>query len=124
VDAALVAKVREALEGWLNGDVKPLERLLDPNVELLWWRTGEWDIHGKKKVMSLLRQRAGQRGPAADMDVSEVAEDALIVTRKTEAGEGELPATLITFQNGLIVKMHQFRSSEEALKAAPFRTRP
>jgi len=37
--------------------------------------------------------------------------------------EGELPATLITFREGQIIKMHQFRSAEEALKAVPWRTR-
>ena len=123
MNADLTVKVREALEGWINGDLGPLERLLDPNVELLWWRTGEWDCHGMEQVMSLLKQRAGQRGPAVNMDVAEAGDDALIVTRKTEPSEGDLPATLITVQNGLIIKMHQFRSSEEALKAAPFRAR-
>ena len=123
MDADLILKVRAALDGWFNGDLKPLEQLLDPNVELLWWRTGEWDCHGKDEVMALLSQRAAQRGPAVNMDVSEVGEEALIVTRKAEGSEGELPATLITFQNGLIIKMHQFRSAAEALKAAPFRAR-
>lgn len=123
MNADLVVRVRSALEGWIRGDVGPLEELLDPDVELLWWRTGEWDRRGKDEVMSLLKHRAGQRGPTINMDVSEVGDEALLVTRRVEPASSELPATLITFKNGLIVKIHQFRSSDEALKAAPFRAR-
>ena len=123
MNADLIVKVQQALEGWINGDLRPLEQLLHPDVELLWWRPGEWDCHGKEQVMSLLKTRAGQRGPTVNMDVARAGDDALIVTRKTEPGEGELPATLITFHKGLIIKMHQFRSPEEARKAAPFRAR-
>ena len=117
----LLDRVRAALEGWLQGDVKPLEDLLHPDVELLWWKTGEWDSHGKKEVLALIKQRAAQRGSGITIDVAEAGEDALIVTRAGAPKEGELPATLITFRDGMIVKMHQFRSSEEAVNAAPWR---
>ena len=115
----LLDRVRAALEGWLQGDVKPLEDLLDPDVELLWWKTGEWDCHGKQEVLALIKQRAAQRTSGVSIDVAEAGEDALIVTRGGTPSEGELPATLITFRGGMIVKMHQFRTAEEALKAVP-----
>ena len=118
----LIDKVRAALEGWLRDDTGPLEKLLHPDVELVWWKPGEWDISGKKQILTLLNQRAAQR-PYVSIDVAEAGEGALIVTRVAPAREGVLPATLITFKDGLIVKMHQFRSAEEALRAAPFRTR-
>ena len=118
----LIENVRAALEGWLRGDVKPLEDLLDPSVELLWWKTGEWDVHGKSEVMALLKQRATQRASQATIDVTAAGDDALIVTR-VAPDQGQLPATLITFKDGRIVKMHQFRTAEEASKAAPWRTR-
>ena len=44
----LIEKVRGALDGWLEGDVTPLADLLDPEVELLWWRSGDRDIRGRK----------------------------------------------------------------------------
>jgi hypothetical protein len=119
----LTEKVRAALNGWVAGDTAPLEELLHPDVELLWWKTGEWDIHGREKVLGLLRQRASQRASGVSIDVAEVAEDALIVTRAAPPGEGPLPATLITFKDDMIVKLHQFRSADEAQKAAPWRTR-
>ena len=119
----LIVKVREALEGWLRGDVTPLEDLMDPKVELLWWKTGEWDVHGKNEVMALLKQRAAQRASQLTIDVAAAGEDALIVTRVAPPEEGQLPATLITFNQGRIVKLHQFRSEEEARKAAPWRAR-
>jgi hypothetical protein len=119
----LVEKVHEALEGWLSGDISPLEDLMDPDVELLWWRTGEGEVRGKSDVLGLISQRASQRGSGVTIDVTKAGEDALIVTRVVPPSEGPLPATLITFRDGLIVKLHQFRSTDEALKAAPFRAR-
>lgn len=123
MNADLIAKVREALEGWLRGDVAPLDDLMAPDVELLWWKTGEWDVRGKREVMSLLKQRAAQRASEVTIDVAAAGDDALIVTRVAPPDEGQLPATLITFQQGLIVKLHQFRSEDEARKAAPWRAR-
>jgi ketosteroid isomerase-like protein len=117
----LLDRVRAALEGWLQGDVKPLEELLDPDVELLWWKTGEWDCHGKQEVLALIKQRAAQRTSGVSIDVAEAGEDALIVTRAGAPSEGGLPATLITFRGGIIIKMHQFRSAEEAFRAVPWR---
>ena len=119
----LIDKVRTALYGWLRGDTAPLELLLHPDVELLWWKTGEWDFHGKKEVLAMIKQRAAQGPSGVEIDVSDAGDDALIVTRMGAPKEGQLPATLITFKDGLIVKMHQFRTTEEALRAAPWRTR-
>ena len=120
----LIEKVRAALDGWLEGDVTPLADLLDPDVELLWWRSGDWDIHGKKDVLALVKQRAAQRPPGVTIDVSEAGDDALIVTRVAAAGEGPLPTTLIRFRDALIVKMQQFRSAEEASRAVLWRAQP
>ena len=110
----LIEKVRAVLGGWLEGDVTPAD-LLDPDVELLWWRSGDWDIHRKKDVLALVKQRAAQRPPGVTIDVSEAGDDALIVTRVAAAGEGPLPTTLIRFRDDLIVKMQQFRSAEETI---------
>ena len=118
----LIEKVRAALEGWLRGDTAPLGELLHPDVELVWWKPGEWDFHGKQEILDLLNQRSGQR-PYVSIDVAVAGEDALMVTRLAPPREGVLPATLITFKDGLIVKMHQFRSADEAFKAARFRAR-
>jgi ketosteroid isomerase-like protein len=119
----LIDRVRAGLDGWLQGDTMPLEKLLHPDVELLWWKTGEWDSHGKAEVLALIKQRAAQRGSGVTIDVIEAGDDALVVTRAGPPSEGELPATLVTFADGLIIKMHQFRSADEALKAAPWRSR-
>jgi hypothetical protein len=123
VKPELIEQVRAALLGWLRGDVEPLASMLDPDVELLWWKTGEWDMRGKDKVLALLKQRAAQRSTTIEIDVSDAGNDALIVTRIAPPQEGELPATLVTFKDDKIVKLHQFRSAEEALRAAPWRTR-
>ena len=119
----LIDQVRAALLGWLRGDVEPLASMLDPDVELLWWRPGDLDIRGKDKVLALLKRRAAQRSSTTELDVSDAGNDALIVTRIAPPQEGQLPATLVTFRDDRIVKLHQFRSAEEALRAAPWRTR-
>jgi hypothetical protein len=51
----LIDRVRAGLDGWLQGDTMPLEKLLHPDVELLWWKTGEWDSHGKAEVLALIK---------------------------------------------------------------------
>jgi len=91
VKPELIEKVRGALDGWLEGDVTPLADLLDSEVELLWWRSGDWDIRGKKDVIAVVKQRAAQRPPGVTIDVSEVGDDALIVTRLDAPSKGPLP---------------------------------
>ncbi|MGZ4103962.1 MAG: hypothetical protein ACXVP8_01725 [Actinomycetota bacterium] len=46
-----------------------------------------------------------------------------MVSRGATPDDGVYPATLITFRDGKIVKIHQFRTTQEALRAAPWRAR-
>jgi ketosteroid isomerase-like protein len=119
VTPELAEKVRAALEAWLKGDVCVLESILDEDVELLWWMPGN-ECRGRHAVVSLLKNRTGQS--LGDMELLDAGDDALVVARAPV--DGDRPATLITFRDGKIVKMHQFRTQEEALHAAPFRARP
>jgi len=121
VTPELLDKVRGALEAWLRGDISVLEAMLDDEVELAWWMPGN-ECRGKHAVMSLLKTRAGQS--VGDMELIDAGDDALVVARAPTPVDGTRPATLIKFRDGLIVKMHQFRSPEEALAAAPWRARP
>jgi len=116
----VLENVRRALEAWLAGDVSVLESILDEEVELAWWMPGN-ECRGKHAVMALLKTRAGQS--VGDMELVDAGDDALVVVRAPTPVDGDRPATLITFRNGLIVKMHQFRTLEEALQAAPWRAR-
>ena len=58
MDAELLRRARSALASLQQGDLTALEPLLHPDVELLWWRPGDWDCHGREEALSLLRERA------------------------------------------------------------------
>lgn len=119
MSADLMDKARSGLKAWMGGDVAALEPLLDPEVELTWWEPGDWDCHGPEAVLALLRKRVGE-GPAAEVELIDAGEEAIIATRTTapDAQAGLRPATLITFRDGLVVTMRQFRDRSEALAAA------
>lgn len=121
MDPELLGKAREALAAGQDGDVAALEPLLAPEVELLWWEPGDWDCHGREAVLATLRDRVQRGAGTARVDLIE-AGDALVVARRGKVGEGPeagtRPATLVTFREGKVVRMRQFRSREEALAAA------
>jgi len=121
MDGELLEQVRQALDGWLRGDISVLEQFLHPDVELTWLRTGEWDLRGKKAVLDLLKQRVGQREPEGNMELFDAGADALVLTRAGTAVDGVLPASLILFTDGKIRKIEQFRSRAEAETAARWR---
>jgi ketosteroid isomerase-like protein len=119
----LIEKARAGLEAWQRGDVDALAPLLDPEVELTWWEPGDWDCHGRDAVLSLLRDRAGEGGRTAEIELIDAGEEAIVSTRVEPLPDGPAaglrPATLIVFRNGLAIAMRQFRDREEALAAAP-----
>ena len=82
MDPELLERARSALASWQRGDLSVLEELLDPSVELLWWQPGEWDRHGREAVLAHLRQRAAQGAGRGEVEVTEVADDLLLVSRK------------------------------------------
>ncbi len=117
----LLDKARSGLEAWQRGDVDALEPLLHPEVELTWWEPGEWDCHGREAVLALLRERASE-GPAAEVELIDAGEEAIVATRATTVPDGPAaglrPATLISFRAGKVITMRQFRDRDEALAAA------
>jgi ketosteroid isomerase-like protein len=121
MDTELSERARAALVSWQHGDLSALEALLDPEVELLWWKPGEWDCHGRDAVLALLRDRAQRGAGKAEVDLIETG-DALVVSRTEMVTEdpqaSTRPATLVTFREGKVISMRQFRGREEALAAA------
>ncbi len=118
----LLEQARVGLEAWHRGDVEALEPLLDPDVELLWWKPGDWDCHGRDAVLALLRERATQGATGTDVELIDAGEDVLVVARAATAHDGPeagtRPATVITFRDGKVITMRQFRDRDEALAAA------
>jgi ketosteroid isomerase-like protein len=118
----LIERARGGLEAWQRGDVDALAPLLHPDVELTWWEPGEWDCHGREAVLALLRERVGEGAEAAEIELIDAGDDAIVSTRAEPVPDGPAaglrPATLIVFRDGLAISMRQFRDREEALRAA------
>jgi ketosteroid isomerase-like protein len=119
MDMELLERARAALANWQHGDLAALEPLLDPEVELLWWEPGDWDCHGREAVLALLRERTRRGAGRAEIELIEAGDDVLVVSRKRTVRDGPQagtrPATVVTFRDGKVVSMRQFRSREEAL---------
>jgi ketosteroid isomerase-like protein len=122
MSSELMELARGGLEAWQRGDVEALAPLLHPEVTLTWWEPGDWDCTGREEVLATLRERAGEGAGAAEIELIEAGEDAIVSTRATAAPDGPAaglrPATLILFGDGLVVEMRQFRDRSEALAAA------
>jgi ketosteroid isomerase-like protein len=122
MSAELLEMARSGLEAWQGGDVDALAPLLDPEVELTWWKPGEWDCHGRGAVLALLRERTSEGAGSAKIELIDAAEDKIVATRAAIVSEGPAaglrPATLITFRDGKAITMRQFRDRSEALAAA------
>jgi ketosteroid isomerase-like protein len=122
VSGELVQLARDGLEAWQRGDVDALAPLLHPEVTLTWWAPGEWDCHGREEVLALLRERADEGVGAAEIELIDAGEDAIVSARVETVPSGPAaglrPATLIVFRDGLAIEMRQFRDRSEALAAA------
>jgi len=118
----LIENARGGLEAWQRGDVEALAPLLHPEIELTWWEPGDWDCHGRAAVLGLLRERTEGGAGAAEIELIDAGEDAIVTSRVETVPEGPAaglrPATLIVFRDGLAVTMRQFRDRREALAAA------
>ena len=53
--------VRSSFDAFMRGDWEALARVMDPEVEWLWYEPGDWDCHDRKDVLATLfeRQREG-----------------------------------------------------------------
>jgi ketosteroid isomerase-like protein len=122
MNTELIEKTRGGLEAWQRGDIEALAPLLDPEVELTWWEPGVWDCHGREAVLLMLRERVAEGAGASEIELIDAGEDAIVSTRAETVLNGPAaglrPATLITFREGKVIAMRQFRNREEALAAA------
>jgi ketosteroid isomerase-like protein len=113
---------REGMEAWRRGDFETIERILDPNVEWLWFEPGDWDCHNRDDVMRVLRQRFEQGFAKGDLTFRSAGEDAVIVVaHPSEIGGPEWPdetATVMTFRDERVISMQDYRTESEALAAA------
>ncbi len=78
MDADLFERARAGLQAWQDGDVSALEELLHPDVELFWWKPGDWDCHSRDEVLRLLRTRQQEASPRGKVELIDAGDDTLI----------------------------------------------
>jgi len=104
---------REGFAAWQRGDFETLEAMLDPSVQ---WRAsvpGEWDCHSRADVMDVIKERYRQGFGGPDT--------VIVVAHPAAVGGDEWPkevATVITFGDGKVTDMQDYRTRQEALTAA------
>lgn len=117
----LLDKARSGLEAWQRGDVEALAPLLDPEVVLTWWEPGESDCHGRDAVLALLRERVSEGAGTVEIELIDAGDQSIVATRTATVPDGPAaglrPATLISFREGKVIAMRQFRDRSEALGA-------
>ena len=117
-----MAKARGVLRAWQAGDLSPLEELLDPDVDLIWWEASWWDCHSRDDVMRLLERLKQSGFGGAEIELIDAGDDVLVTVShpRLDRGDGwpEEAATVITFRDGKAIHLWQFKSPDQALAAA------
>jgi hypothetical protein len=109
--------VRQGLEAWQQGDLEALLAILDPHVDLLGFESpSEWDCHGRDAVVQLLGERIASGRDRLPVTVDILDDETLLAAGPAVSARAAV--TLITLRNGLVRRMAQFRTREEALAAA------
>ena len=114
--------IRDALAGWMSGDLDALAQALAEDAELLWCDAGPWDCHGREEIMTLLRRRRAEGRPPFEVRIEEAGADTLVVSsarpeERTRPEDAE-PATRVTLREGKIARMKQYRTRDEAWAAS------
>lgn len=121
VSKETMARAQEGFSAWRRGDFATLEAILDPDVEWRWFEPGEWDCKSRGDVMRTLRDRYAQGFARGELEFVDGGNDVVIVVAHPAAmgGEGwpDETATLITFREGRVTTMQDYRSKAEALAA-------
>jgi uncharacterized protein len=114
--------VRSSFDAFLRGDWEALSRVMDPNVEWLWYEPGDWDCHDRKKVLATLfeRQREGVvTGLNAVVAVDERVFVEVIGPRLEQWGlPGGQACMVVTVRGGRIARMQDYPDRAAALAGA------
>jgi SnoaL-like domain len=120
---------RQGYDALMRGEIEVLEQLLAPDLTWHWWEHGPWDCHSRDEAITVIRERLGQRAIGELKEVTEVERDrVLVVTRMrpdSEIGPEDLglppghleTANLVTFRDGKVIAMHDYRTRDEAISA-------
>jgi ketosteroid isomerase-like protein len=120
---------REGYEALMRGEVEVVKNLLAPDLTWHWWEHGPWDCHSREDAIAVIRDRLDQRAVGELTEVTEVEPDQVLVVSRTRPDSEVRPedlglapdhletANLITFSDGKVVAMHDYRTKAEAIEA-------
>jgi ketosteroid isomerase-like protein len=99
-----------------------IEEMLDPSATWRWFEPGDWDCENREDIVRTLRERYDQGFGEGRMELVDGGPGKVIaVSRPREIGGEEWPAetaTVISFREGKVVSMKDYRTRDEALAAA------
>jgi ketosteroid isomerase-like protein len=112
---------KRGFAAWRAGDFDTVESIMHPNVQWRWYEPGEWDCHSREDVMQVVRERYDQGFARGEVEFIDGAPDVVIVVAyPREIGGEDWPeetATVLTFRDGKVADMQDYRTTEDALAA-------
>src|SRR3954449_2152205 len=114
--------VRSSFDAFLRGDWEALSRVMDPEVEWLWYEPGEWDCHDRKKVLATLFDRQREGVVTGLNNVVAVDERVFVEVTGPRLEQWGLPdgqaCMVVTVRDGRIVRMQDYPNRAAALAGA------
>jgi ketosteroid isomerase-like protein len=120
---------REGYEALMRGELEAIEDLMAPDLTWHWWKRGPWDCHSRAEALEVIRERLAQNAIGELREVTDLGEDRVLVVMglradsEVSAADLGLPegrdenANVVTFRDGRVVAMQDYRSRAEAMQA-------
>ena len=120
---------RDGYEALMRGELEVIEDLMAPDLTWHWWKHGPWDCHSRAEALEVIRDRMGQDAIGELREVTDLGEDRVLVVMGVRTNsavtvadlglsEGhEETANVVTFRDGKVVAMQDYRTRAEALEA-------
>lgn len=112
---------KRGFAAWREGDFDTVESIMHPTVQWRSYEPGEWDCHSRDDVMQVVRERYDQAFARGEIEFIDGAPDVVVVVaHPREIGGDDWPeetATVLTFRDGKVADMQDYRTREDALAA-------
>ena len=95
-----------------------VERMLDPDVEMLGPEPSRWDCHGRDAVVRFLHEFDPGGTDLAITESTDIDDKVLLGTLRTYPnGETRQSYSVVSFRNSLVARMRGYPSRDRALQA-------
>jgi hypothetical protein len=95
-----------------------VERMLDPDVEMLGPEPSPWDCHGRDAVIRFLREFEPGGTDLAITESTDIDDKVLLGTLRTyQNGETRQSYSVVSFRNGRVARMRGYPRRDRALQA-------